>query len=272
MADPGGVNQVVTVPSFVDTEFVGTVSVGFSLDDETAQQFKRLTNSEIAFAVNHQIEASTLPDRYSPQLETLVGTKDVHVIRLGDGEYVAVSRVLPLPADRQSGDVRKRRRSRRHSSCGRAPSVFAFLNAVHRELAVTAFLAVLAATLVSYAVARTVTRPLDAITATMREMATTGDLTQKDRALPNGAMAGRGCASARDDLQHHDRFDRALSARRSPARTPVVARAALDGRRARDSEPADDHQHRASRVEAAKPDASQSGTRRWPTSTRKSRG
>ena len=52
---------------------------------------------------------------------------------------------------------------------------------------VTAFLAVLAATLVSYAVARTVTRPLGAITATMREMATTGDLTRKIALSPKAA-------------------------------------------------------------------------------------
>ena len=180
---PGGVIQVVTVPSFVGTEFVGTVSVGFSLDAETAQQFKRLTNSEIAFAVNRQIEASTLPDRYSPQLETLVGTTDVQVIRLGDGEYVAVSRVLPLQASAdlaRSGPVATALILRSRTERLR------FLNPVHRELAVTAFLAVLAATLVSYAVARTVTRPLDAITATMREMATTGDLTRKIALSPKG--------------------------------------------------------------------------------------
>ncbi len=37
----------------------------------------------------------------------------------------------------------------------------------------------LAATLLSYAIARTVTRPLGAITATMRDMAATGDLTRR---------------------------------------------------------------------------------------------
>ena len=180
----GGVIQVVTVPSFVGPEFVGTVSVGFSLDGETAQQFKRLTNSEIAFAVDGRVEASTLSDQYGSQLETLVGTEGVHVIRLGDGEYVAVSRILPL-----QGSVN-------HSAAAKGPVATAlilrsrterlrFLNAVHRELAVTAFLAVMAATLVSYAVARTVTRPLDTITATMREMATTGDLTRKIALSPS---------------------------------------------------------------------------------------
>ena len=185
----GGVIQVVTVPSFLvsrgsDPEFVGTVTVGFSLDAETAQQFKRLTNSEIAFAVDGRVEASTLPEQYGSQLESLVGTEDVQVIQLGDGEYVAVSRILPLQA------------SVSHASSTKGPVATAlilrsrterlrFLNAVHRELAVTAFLAVMAATLVSYAVARTVTRPLDTITATMREMATTGDLTRKIALSPN---------------------------------------------------------------------------------------
>ena len=52
----------------------------------------------------------------------------------------------------------------------------AFLRTVHSALAVTAVAAVLVATLLSYAVARTITRPLRALTATMREMASTGNL------------------------------------------------------------------------------------------------
>src|SRR3954463_16716055 len=180
----GGVIQVVTVPSFTGPEFFGTVSIGFSLDAETAQRFKRLTNSDIPFAVNGHVEASTLPDQFGPQLETLAGTDGLQVIRLGQDEYVAVSRVLPLqPLDQRAAPAKGplatalilRSRTER----------LRFLNAVHRELAVTAFLAVMAATLVSYAVARTVTRPLGAITATMREMATTGDLTRKIALSPS---------------------------------------------------------------------------------------
>src|SRR3954462_1939570 len=180
----GGVIQVVTVPSFTGPEFFGTVSIGFSLDAETAQRFKRLTNSEIIFAVNRHVEASTLPDQFGPQLETLARTDGVQVIRLGQDEYVAVNRVLPLqPLDQRAAPTKGplasalilRSRTER----------LRFLNAVHRELAVTAFLAVMAATLVSYAVARTVTRPLDAITATMREMAATGDLTRKIALSPS---------------------------------------------------------------------------------------
>lgn len=180
----GGVIQVVTVPSFVQSESVGTLSVGFSLDEQTAGTFKGLTNSEIAFAVDGRVEVSTLPARNNARLGTLVGSEGVRVIDLEDGQYVAVSRALPLQAADGS------------TSASIGPQATAlilrsrterlrFLNAVHRELGVTAILAVLAATLVSYAVARTVTRPLGTITATMREMASTGDLTKKIALSPN---------------------------------------------------------------------------------------
>ena len=46
-----------------DAELVGTLSVGFSLDEQSARQFKALTNSEIAFVVDGEVQASTLPPR-----------------------------------------------------------------------------------------------------------------------------------------------------------------------------------------------------------------
>jgi two-component system sensor histidine kinase HydH len=50
---------------------------------------------------------------------------------------------------------------------------------VHKALAATAVVAVLAAIGLSFALARTVTRPLGVITNTMRELATSGDLTRR---------------------------------------------------------------------------------------------
>jgi signal transduction histidine kinase len=177
--DRGGVIQVVSVPSFLG-QVLGTVSAGFSLDEEAAQRFKTLTNSEIAFAVGNRIQASTLPAEFNTTLAPLAGTTGVRTVTLGASEYVVISRQLPLtPAagsvDNGTGgsDVPTalilRSRTER----------LGFLNIVHRELAGTALLAVLAATILSYAVARTVTRPLGTITATMREMAATGDLTRR---------------------------------------------------------------------------------------------
>jgi signal transduction histidine kinase len=176
----GGVIQVATVPSFLNSELMGTVSVGSSLDEDAAARFKRLTNSEVAFELGGEIQASTLPAQFSGELARAAGAGGVSSIHLGDSEYVFVSRQLPLtpvtaavtgPAGSTLVPVALILRSRTER--------LRFLNIVHRELAVTAFLAVLAATLLSYAIARTVTRPLGAITATMREMASTGDLTRK---------------------------------------------------------------------------------------------
>ena len=73
----------------------------------------------------------------------------------------------------------------------------AFLRPLHTSLFVIAGIAVLAATVVSYGIARTVTRPLGAITATMREMAATGDLTRQDsgaRRRRTGRTKMRGCS------------------------------------------------------------------------------
>jgi signal transduction histidine kinase len=57
-----------------------------------------------------------------------------------------------------------------------------FLPALRWQIIVTGLAAVLVATVVGYLVARTVTRPVRALTATMREMAATGDLA---RAVPS---------------------------------------------------------------------------------------
>ncbi|HUQ80598.1 MAG TPA: ATP-binding protein, partial [Gemmatimonadaceae bacterium] len=175
-----GVIQVVSVPNYVGEEFVGTLSVGFSLDKEAAARFRAITRSEIAFAVNGTVGASTLPAEFNDKLATLVGAQDIRTIVLGDNEYVAVSRVLSLvppgagaPAASRTAPVTTALILRSRTERLR------FLNDVHRAAAGTAIVALLAATLLSYAVARTVTRPLGTITATMREMAATGDLTRK---------------------------------------------------------------------------------------------
>jgi signal transduction histidine kinase len=175
----GGVIQVVSVPSFAASDLVGTVSVGFSLDEEAAARFKALTNSEIAFAVGSRVEASTLPAAYNPTLARAIGPPGVGALTLGDSEYVVVSRALSLGTETGPDHpvvtaLILRSRTER----------LRFLNPLHRDLGVTAIVAVLVATLLSYGVARTVTRPLGTITATMREMAATGDLTRKIKLTP----------------------------------------------------------------------------------------
>jgi signal transduction histidine kinase len=59
-----------------------------------------------------------------------------------------------------------------------------FLRTLHTALALTALAAVIGATVLSFAVARTITRPLGGLIATMREMAKTGDLTRQLPSVP----------------------------------------------------------------------------------------
>jgi signal transduction histidine kinase len=171
---PGGVLQVVTVPIWIDPqqpEILGTLSIGFSLDDRVAARFRALTNSDIAFGVNNAIQAATVPPTQWPTLTPLLGrVGSTETVQLGDDEYVAVTHALSR--DRSGGAaiaIILRSRTER----------LRFLRALHTSLFVTAGVAVLAATLLSYAIARTITRPLGSITAAMREMASTGDLTRK---------------------------------------------------------------------------------------------
>ncbi len=168
-AQSNGALQVVSVPVAIGIdrpELMGTLTVGYRLDEALAEQFKRETQSDIAFSVDGQIKASTLSDRDS--LSSLLNTEHVQTISVGGNEYVALKRPL-APASASASVLLLRSRTER----------LRFLNAIHTGLAVMAMVAVLAATILSYAVARTITRPIATITDAMREMAATGDLTRK---------------------------------------------------------------------------------------------
>ena len=186
VSHPGGILQLISVPIWIspaDTpEILGTLSIGFSLDRRAAARFQRLTNSEIAFGVGNTIEASTLPQSGWPTLQPLLSHDGLwQQVLLDTNNYIAVTVPLspdvdtdrPQPAAIGQPTAAKaiilRSRSQR----------LAFLRPLHTSLFVIAGIAVLAATVLSYGIARTVTRPLGVITNTMREMAATGDLTRK---------------------------------------------------------------------------------------------
>lgn len=178
----GGILQIVSVPIWIDPlqpELLGTLSVGFTLDPRAAARFRALTNSEIAFGMDGRIQASTLPENLWPSLSPLL-EKDglTPSVWLAGNEYIGETRRLAAgSSERVATAIILRSRTER----------LRFLTDLHRTLAVTALLAVLAATLLSYGIARTVTRPLGAVTAAMRDMAATGDLTRRI-APPAGSL------------------------------------------------------------------------------------
>jgi signal transduction histidine kinase len=176
LPQPSGILQVITVPvaiGLTHPEILGTLSVGFLLDDALAAQLKTITGSDLAFGMDGQILAATLPRDDYPALADRLRAAGISRVRLGTQEYEALSRPLSAVGDQQtaSGPVALILRSRTDQ--------LQSLQAIHTDLAVTAVLAVVLATVLSLAVARTIARPLAAITDVMREVAVTGDLTQK---------------------------------------------------------------------------------------------
>ena len=72
LPQPDGILQLVTVPVSVGItprrDILGTLSVGFLLDDALAAQLKQITGSDIAFGMDGQILAATLPREHYPAL------------------------------------------------------------------------------------------------------------------------------------------------------------------------------------------------------------
>ena len=188
--EPSGILQVVTVPIYIvqDTpQVLGTLSVGFSLDSRAAARFKELTNSEVVFAAGGAIRAATLPGATWPALLQLASHDGITPsVRIGGEDYIAVARVLP-PYEASTAGVA--------AAAGPTPTAIIlrsrtqslrFLSGVHKTVLLMAIAAILAATLASYAISRTVTRPLGTVTNAMRDMASTGDLTHRIH-LPSGS-------------------------------------------------------------------------------------
>ena len=166
-----GLLLIRSVPITVQKDVLGTLILGASLDNRQAARFKVLTNSEIAFGVNGRIAAATLPAETWSALATLLGKPGTSSkIQLGDEAYLAFANPLgpPGPNGQPIGLVLRSQSER-----------LRFLSQLHTLLGATAVLAVLVAVIFSYGIARTITRPLAAITSTMREMAASGDLSRR---------------------------------------------------------------------------------------------
>jgi signal transduction histidine kinase len=175
LPQPDGILQLVTVPVTIGSEFLGALSVGFLLDDALAAQLKKVTGSEIAFGMDGQVLAATLPPEDRHALSALLRLdRRSPDVTLGSEEFAA----LPLPLSgvgdsgpAGAGPIALILRSR--------TDTLQFLSSIRTKLAAALLAAVLLATVLSFAVARTITQPLAAITNVMREVAATGDLTRK---------------------------------------------------------------------------------------------
>ena len=178
--DPAGVLQMTTIPISIGLdvpEMLGALTVGVRLDAARAERFKGATRSEIAFVLGGSIRAATLPRDAWRLLEPLLRAPQIAHATVGGAELVG--RTQPFaPTAGEDGPL----------VLSDTPQVLVlqsrterleFLRTVYAALGFAAVAAVLLATGLSYAVARTITRPLAAVTDAMRDVAATGDLTRK---------------------------------------------------------------------------------------------
>jgi len=166
---PGGVLHAASLPIEPGAGPLGRLLVGFSLDQEVARRMGTLTRSEIAFVTPAGIVASTLDRRFDAVLVEASRREGVFSARLDGEEFVG--QVFRLrPQTNGDGPLALVLHSRSEQ--------LRFLPGLRWQIALTGLVAILLATGVGYAIARTVTRPLRALTDTMQDIAQTGDLTR----------------------------------------------------------------------------------------------
>jgi signal transduction histidine kinase len=172
---PRGILQLVTVPISIGVESVeqlGLLSVGMLLDEAQARALRASTGSEIAFAVGNEVLAASLGAATVPALTRALSQSTQCTLPIGGVNYGWHAVPLrPLPGEASAG-----RADARLLVLHSTAEAEATLQSVRAALALIALLTALVASAASFAVARTITRPLSALTASMREMARTGTL------------------------------------------------------------------------------------------------
>jgi signal transduction histidine kinase len=148
-------------------ETLGHLTLGFALDDDLVSRLRALTGSEVAIAQGERVFASTLPRRFDAAL-LAAGSGPGARLRVDGEEYVARRAALgPDPRAPFALVLRSRAEALRP------------LRTLRAALVLAALVAIAVGVLLSWAVARTVTRPLAALTDAMRDITATGDLARR---------------------------------------------------------------------------------------------
>jgi hypothetical protein len=137
---PDGVLEIVTVPIALQPQVIGSLSVGFLFDRRRAEQFKRATDTEIAFSIGNRVVAGTLPRDDLAAIAGLLQSPGTSHVSLRGNEYLGLVRPLATPGSVEAG-----------ASRAQAPAALLlqseserlrFLRGIHTALAMTAVIAV----------------------------------------------------------------------------------------------------------------------------------
>jgi hypothetical protein len=105
LPQPDGILQLVTVPITIGLtrpEIFGTLSVGFLLDNVFAAQLKEITGSDVAFGMDGQVLAATLPRAAYGTLAERLRTSGTSSVSIGGEEFLVLPRPL-TPVENQTG-------------------------------------------------------------------------------------------------------------------------------------------------------------------------
>ncbi len=165
----GRLLETVAVPILLGEqapEVLGHLTLAFALDDAFAVRLSALTGSQVVIAQEGRVFASTLPRALDAAFADRGPERDS--IGLAGEDHAAARTALgPEPGAPYVLVLRSRAEALQP------------LRTLRNALGVAALGAVAVSVLLSWAVARTVTRPLAALTDAMKEIAATGDLARR---------------------------------------------------------------------------------------------
>jgi len=167
----GRLLETVTAPIQLGTEqpeLLGRLTLAFALDDAFALRLRALTGSHVAVIHRGRVFASSLPHGLDEALLAHASTAAAAHVPLAGEDYEAARASLGEGQDVPFALVLRSRREALRP-----------FRTLRTALGLAALGAVAVSVLLSWAVARTVTRPLSALTDTMRQMAATGDLARR---------------------------------------------------------------------------------------------
>lgn len=163
--------QISTIPLGVGSSILGTITIGFRIDNRLAEEMKKMTQSEISFIIGERLVASTWEKDEKKKIEELLKNdlKDkMRLIRdkqsaglpfdtnMGRASYLSI--LAPLTAD-QLGGVYLIQRSRDEET--------QFLSSVRLSVCIVGLLILIAASWVSYILSKQISGPITQFTKAM---------------------------------------------------------------------------------------------------------
>lgn len=163
--------QISTIPLGVGSSILGTITIGFRIDNRLAEEMKRITQSEISFIIGERLVASTWKDEDKKKIEDSLKDDLKDKIRLmidkqsaslpfdlnmGQAGYPSI--LVPLTAD-QLGGAYLIQRSRYEET--------QFLNSIRLSVCIVGLLILISASWVSYILAKQISGPITQFTKAM---------------------------------------------------------------------------------------------------------